>query len=227
MAAAEQQRAGGERAERAERGSDNPRGLSLAEWLVLALVCEEPTYGRVVAGLLDRHGSVGRIWTVSKATVYLALKRLEQAGLIRAAGRPPPRRGGPERSLVAATPAGRAATRAWLSLPVADAGDVRSELMVKLALLDRAGADPRDLVQAQLARLRPAAAALDGQLRAATGFERTLVLWRCQTMTAAMRFLKTLTACGPGDPVTEGDHYSQPLAEVTMGLPARPREVTM
>ena len=62
--------------------------------------------------------------------------------------------------------------------------------MVKLALLDRAGSDSRALVRAQLARLLPVAAALDDQLRATTGFEHTLVLWRHEAMTATMRFLR-------------------------------------
>jgi hypothetical protein len=41
--------------------------------------------------------------------------------------------------------------------------------------------------------------ALDGQLRATTGFDRTLVLWRHQAMTATLRFLRALTA-GEGSP---------------------------
>lgn len=65
--------------------------------------------------------------------------------------------------------------------------------MVKLALLDRSGLDSRDLRQAQLARLRPAAA-LGERCRAATGFERTLVLWRYESMTATLRFLEALSA---------------------------------
>jgi len=72
--------------------------------------------------------------------------------------------------------------------------DVRSELMVKLALLDRSGTDSRELLQAQLARLLPVAAALDDRLRATTGFEHTLVLWRHEAMAATLRFLQTLAA---------------------------------
>ena len=66
--------------------------------------------------------------------------------------------------------------------------------MVKLALLDRSGLDSRDLLQAQLARLLPVAAALDDRLRATSGFEHTLVLWRHEAMTAALRFLEALAA---------------------------------
>jgi DNA-binding PadR family transcriptional regulator len=167
--------------------------LSLAEWMVLCLVREEPTYGLVLVGLLARDGSLGQVWSVPKAVVYRSLQRLEQLGLIRTVGEQRTSQG-PVRSLYEATPAGQAAAWAWLSTPVEHARDVRSELMVKLALLDRSGVDSRDLLQAQLARLLPVAAALDDRLRATTGFEHTLVLWRHEAMTATMRFLESLTA---------------------------------
>jgi DNA-binding PadR family transcriptional regulator len=192
MAAADHQRPGEEQADERNAGE---RRLSLAEWLVLCLVREEPTYGLVVAQLLDRDGSLGQIWHVPKWTVYLALRRLELLGLTRTAGKQRSILGGPARSLLKATAAGRAAAQAWLSTPVEHPRDVRSELMLKLALLDRTGSDSRALAlaRAQLARLLPVAAALDDQLRATTGFERTLVLWRHETLTATMRFLQDLT----------------------------------
>jgi DNA-binding PadR family transcriptional regulator len=191
MARADDQRA---RDQQADGRIAGERRLSLAEWLVLCLVREEPTYGLVVAGLLDYNGSLGRVWYVPKGTVYRAVQRLEVLGLIRTAGRQRASQGGPDRSLLKATPAGRAAAQAWLSTPVEHARDVRSELLVKLALLDRAGSDSRALVQAQLTRLLPAAAALDDQLSATTGFEHTLVLWRHGALTATVRFLQDLTA---------------------------------
>ena len=190
MVPADDQRA---RDQQADGRSAGERRLSLAEWLVLCLVREEPTYGLVVAGLLDYNGSLGRVWYVPKGTVYRAVQRLEVLGLIRTTGRQRASQGGPDRSLLKATPAGRAAAQAWLSTPVEHARDVRSELLVKLALLDRAGSDSRALVEAQLTRLLPAAAALDDQLSGATGFEHTLVLWRHGAMTATMRFLQDLT----------------------------------
>ena len=49
-----------------------------------------------------------------------------------------------------------------------------------------------DLLQAQFARLLPVAAAFNDRLRAATGFEHTLVPWRCEAMTATMLILTTL-----------------------------------
>jgi DNA-binding PadR family transcriptional regulator len=191
MTAVDDQRA---RDEQASGRSAGERKLSLAEWLVLCLVREEPTYGLVVAGLLDYNGSLGRVWYVPKGTVYRAVQRLEVLGLIQMTGRQRASQGGPDRALLQATPAGRAAAQAWLSTPVEHPRDVRSELLVKLALLDRAGSDSRALVQAQLTRLLPVAAALDDQLSATTGFEHTLVLWRRGAMTATMRFLQDLTA---------------------------------
>jgi DNA-binding PadR family transcriptional regulator len=190
MGAADDQRPGNDQAD--ERNAGEHR-LSLAEWLVLCLVREEPTYGLVIAQLLDPDGSLGRIWSVPKGSVYFALQRLERLGLIRTVGRERTSQG-PARSLHAATPAGRAAAQAWLSTPVEHPRDVRSELMIKLALLDRTGSDSRALVRAQLARLLPVAAALDDQLRATTGFEHTLVLWRHAALTATVRFLRALTA---------------------------------
>jgi DNA-binding PadR family transcriptional regulator len=190
MGAADDQRPGNGQAD--ERNAGEHR-LSLAEWLVLCLVREEPTYGLVIAQLLDRDGSLGRIWSVPKGSVYFAVQRLEILGLIRTAGRERTSQG-PARSLLAATPAGRAAAQAWLGTPVQHARDVRSELMMKLALLDRAGSDSRALARAQLARLLPVAAALDDQLRATTGFEHTLALWRHAALTATMGFLQALTA---------------------------------
>ena len=190
MAVADEQRAGDEHAEDRNAGE---RRLSLAEGLVLCLVSEGPTYGLILAGLLAPDSSLGQIWSVPKAMVYYTLQQLELLGLIRMTGEQQASRGR-ARSVCEITPAGAAAAEAWLSSPVDHVRDVRSELMVKLALHDRAGADSRPLVRAQLARLVPAATALDDRLRTATGFEHTLVLWRHEAMTAAIGFLTVLAA---------------------------------
>ena len=162
--------------------------LSLTEWLVLCLVSEQPTHGFAVARLLGPEGSMGQVWRVPKPVVYRALQRLEQLALIEPAGQEPTSLG-PVRSLVAITPAGRAAAAAWLARPVAHARDVRSELLVKLALLDRAGEPAAPLLDAQRRQLLPIAAALGDRLAEATGFERTLALWRYETVHATLRFL--------------------------------------
>ena len=173
-----------------DRGVGEHR-LSLAEWVLLCLLREEPTYGLDLAGLLARDGSLGQIWSVPKAMVYYALQQLELAGLIRMTKEQRTRLG-PARSIYRVTPAGRAAAEAWVSRPVAHVRDVRSELMIKLALNDRTGVDSRPLVRAQLAQLVPIAAGLDDRLRAAEGFERTLAVWRYEALTATMQFLTAL-----------------------------------
>lgn len=169
--------------------------LSLSEWLVLCLICEQPAHGFALAGLLGRGGTLGQIWRVPKPVIYRGLQHLETLGLVSTVGEQATSQG-PVRSVVAATPAGQSAVQRWLLTPVSHARDVRSELLVKLALIDRAGSDPEPLVAAQYAQLVPIAQALEGRLAAAAGFERTLLLWRYETMSATLRFLDALRADG-------------------------------
>jgi DNA-binding PadR family transcriptional regulator len=171
--------------------------LSLSEWLVLCLVAETPRHGFAIARLLGAGGSLGQVWRVPKPVVYRALQRLENLGLVQTTGVEVSSEG-PVRSLVDVTPAGRAAASAWLARPAGHNRDVRSELLAKLALLDRSGADPCPLLDAQREQLRPVAAALQERLAAATGFDRTIAAWRWETLSATLRFLDVLS----GQPVT-------------------------
>ena len=170
--------------------------LSLSEWLVLCLVCEQPRHGFAIARLLEAEGSLGKVWRVPKPVIYRALQRLEQLGLVRTAEQQATSQG-PVRSLIDATPAGRQAASEWLSRPVSHNRDVRSELLVKLALLDRAGTDPQPLLVAQREHLAPLADALHARLDEAAGFDRTLVLWRYETVSATIRFLDSLRVRTP------------------------------
>jgi DNA-binding PadR family transcriptional regulator len=165
--------------------------LSLTEWLVLCLVGEKPTHGFALGSLLGARGDLGRVWRVPRPVIYRSLHRLEALALTGPAGLEPSAVG-PVRQLTRATAAGRAAAAAWLSRPAEHGRDIRTELLVKLALLDRAGADPADLLRAQHAQLAPIAAALDDRLDSAEGFDRTLTLWRRETMSATLRFLSAL-----------------------------------
>jgi DNA-binding PadR family transcriptional regulator len=171
-------------------------GLSLAEWLVLCLASERPVHGFAIAGLLAEDGSLGRIWHVRKAVVYRAAQRLEQLGLIVASGKQPTSQG-PARVPLQATPEGRQAAEGWLRQPAGHARDIRSELLLKLALLDRAGADPRDLLRAQHSQLAPIADALAGQIPATTGFDQVLLQWRYESVSATLRFLDARLATVP------------------------------
>ena len=175
--------------------ADEP-ALSRSEWIVLSLVCEGPTHGNAVSRLVGPAGDLGQIWRVQKGVVYRSLDRLADLGLIRSAGEQPSHQG-PVRMLVEATGAGRAAAASWQHRPVQHTRDIRSELLVKLALLHRAGADPHDLLAAQHALLLPIADALRDRIDTATGFDRTLLLWRYETTSATIRFLDALVPAPP------------------------------
>jgi DNA-binding PadR family transcriptional regulator len=165
--------------------------LSLAEWAVLCLVCERPAHGFALARILGTDGELGQIWRVPKPVVYRALQRLEAAGLV-AFIELQPSTEGPIRSLVEATDTGRDDAAAWLARPVSHNRDIRSELLIKLALLDRADGDPAPLLEAQRSALQPVADALRARLAAASGIDRSVVLWRCETVAATLRFLDAL-----------------------------------
>jgi DNA-binding PadR family transcriptional regulator len=164
------------------------RPLSLIEWVVLCIACEKPTYGSVIAGLFLRGSSLGQVWQVSKAGVYRAIPRLEQLGLVRTLG-PQRAEDAPPHWMITATPAGRKAAKVWLRTPVAHGREVRSELMIKLALLDRTGGNLQDLLRRQLAAFGPLAAALADRVPATTGTEHTLALWRHEMMSGTIEFL--------------------------------------
>jgi PadR family transcriptional regulator AphA len=156
--------------------------LSLTEWVVLCAAAEKPTHGFAIAVQLGRGSALGATWCVARQqVVYRSLERLAGLGLIRELGRE--RSGtGPVRQLCEVTPAGRELVRAWLGRPARHGRDVRSELLVKLALLDRAGADVSDLVRAQRDQLVPIAGGLEERLRSAEGPERTVMLWRRESI---------------------------------------------
>ena len=170
--------------------------LSLAEWVVLCLVSEKPTHSFAIASLLAKDGSLGQVWHVQKAVAYRAAARLVQLGLITAAEKQPSNLG-PARSRLEATSQGEQAARDWLRQPVTHPRDIRSELLVKLALLGRVNSDPSDLLREQRARLVPVADALAAEVYGATGFDRTLALWRHESDSATLRFLDGLLAAVP------------------------------
>jgi len=66
-------------------------------------------------------------------------------------------------------------------------------LGIKLAPLDRAGGDPCELLREQRDRSGLLAAALADPVRATTGTEHTLALWRHKTISATMQFLDDVT----------------------------------
>ncbi|HLH84404.1 MAG TPA: PadR family transcriptional regulator [Trebonia sp.] len=171
--------------------------LSLPEWLVLALLSQQPMHGFAVAQLTAPGGELGRVWQVPKAVIYRAISRLEAAGLAAPQGRQPGL--GPQRTVYAATPAGEQAARDWLRTPVRHVRDIRSHLLLKLALLDRAGEDPASLLRRQREVLEPVVRAIEARHARCGGFDATLLAWRQASARAALAFLDTITPAGPRD----------------------------
>ena len=169
--------------------------MSLPEWLVLGILSQRPMHGFAVAQLTAAGGELGRVWQIPKAVIYRAIGRLLDARLIVPHGT---EQGlGPQRTIYAATPEGSEVARRWLHTPVAHVRDIRSHLLLKLALLDRAGEDPADLLREQRVVLEPIAQAIEEQRAQSGGFEATLLAWRRANAAAAVDFLDTIMETAP------------------------------
>jgi PadR family transcriptional regulator AphA len=169
--------------------------MSLSEWLVLVILTQKPAHGFAVAQQTAPGGDIGRVWQVPKAVVYRAIGRLQEADLIEPEGTEPGL--GPQRTVYTATPAGRQFARRWLYTPVEHVREMRSQLLLKLALLDRAGEDPAELLGAQREVLVPLAQALEARHARSAGFDATLLAWRRATAVAALDFLDMVAAAAP------------------------------
>jgi DNA-binding PadR family transcriptional regulator len=172
--------------------------LSLAEWTVLALISERPTHGFAIAQLTAPDGELGRIWHIPRPIIYRAIGRLEEAGLVAPQAVESGR--GPHRTIYSVTASGRQAVADWLDTPVQHVREVRSQLLIKLALLDRAGTDPSGLLQRQKAILQPIASAISAERPPRKGFDATLLAWRRASAAAALSFLDDITRSGAGRP---------------------------
>ena len=168
--------------------------LSLPEWTVLALISDHPQHGFAISQLTVPGGELGRIWQFPRQVVYRAIGRLADAGLVKPHAVEPGR--GPKRTIYAATAAGREAAADWLDTPVEHVRDVRSEPLIKLALLDRAGIDPAALLRRQKWILEPIASATAAERPQGQGFDAILLAWRRTTAAAALSFLDDITHSG-------------------------------
>jgi DNA-binding PadR family transcriptional regulator len=165
--------------------------MSLPEWLVLAILSQQPMHGFAVAQLTVAGGELGRVWQIPKAVIYRAIGRLLDAELV--VPQSTEQGLGPQRTIYAATPEGSEAARRWLHTPVEHVRDIRSHLLLKLAVLDRIGGDSADLLCSQRAVLERIAEAIEDQRAQSGGFDATLLAWRRATAVAALDFLDTIT----------------------------------
>ena len=157
--------------------------LSLAEHAILAMLSERPAHGFAIARLTAPGGELGQIWHIPRPVVYRSLGRLLDAGLITPTAIESGR--GPQRTIYTATAQGRQAAARWLDTPVEHIRDVRTQLLLKLALLDRARRDPTDLLRQQRAVLEPIAAAIKAERPQGKGFDATLLAWATAAAWAA------------------------------------------
>jgi PadR family transcriptional regulator AphA len=168
-----------------------PRELAPGEWTVLALLSDEPAHGWLLAKEMSRTGSIGRIWSMGRPLVYRALDVLAARGLIETAGSERGARG-PRRELFTPTKLGRKELARWLREPVDHVRDARSLLLLKLALLERAGLDRRPLLEAQRVQTIAALEVLEDRLRHSIGTENILVRFRLETTRSVIAFIDAL-----------------------------------
>ena len=140
--------------------------LSLADWVVLGVVAEGQTYGWPIVRELSPDGALGSVWTVPRPIVYRSLATLTAGGADRGLRRRAGRARAAPHDRAHDDARGRRLLRAWLRTPVEHVRDVRGELLIKLALLARAGRPQRR------ARRAAAEAAAAGVRRAPTGAGR-------------------------------------------------------
>jgi len=157
--------------------------LTLAEHACLAAVRDGARHGWAIGSLLAPAGELGRIWSLSRPLTYRAIDALIERGLLVRRGTQSGR--GRDRTLLAATAAGARAVDRWLAVPVEHLRDVRTELLLKLAFLQRAGRDVRPLLAAQRALFAPAIEALT----TAAPTDDLVDLWRRESARAVRRFL--------------------------------------
>ena len=160
---------------------------------MLALLSDAPAHGWALAKSMSRSGEIGGVWAVGRPLVYRALDLLESRGLIEPVGSEPGARG-PNRALFKATPDGREALARWKVEPVDNVRDVRSLLLLKLVLIERAGLDNRPLLEAQLALTEPAIAALETRLPRSLGTEKVFVRYRLETTRSVAHFVEGMLA---------------------------------
>lgn len=171
--------------------------LSLTDWLVLAVLCEDPRHGFAVARELAPDSELGGIWTVRRPLVYRAIDHLVDCGLVE------PRaveRGvqGPHRTVMAATRSGRTRVARWLEQPVAHPRDVRTFLLAKLALRARRGMALSPLARAQLDLFGDVRGGVEQKRQNSDGVDRLTMQWRVSANDAIVSFLETVIADDPG-----------------------------
>ena len=184
-----------------------PADLALGERVCLALIDEGVDHGWAIGTELAPDGELGRVWSLSRPLAYRAIEQLGAKGLVRRAGRPSGQ--GRERAIISCTAAGRRLVKVWLDTPVEHLREVRTELLVKLVLLERRGLDLELVLLAQQEAFREHYAALT----TAQSGAGIVDLWRRESARAVRRFLDVALGDVSGTP--------RPMTVPLMRLSAR------
>jgi PadR family transcriptional regulator AphA len=167
------------------------KALSLNEWAVLGLLAEGESHGFALSREFAPTGPLGKIWTIPRPLVYRAISTLVARGLVVETGTAPGS-AAPMKRLLSVTAPGRSALLLWLEAPVAHVRDARSELLLKLLLLDRSGLAATSLLRAQASLVQPMLKSLRSQLERSDGFDATILRWRIYSTEALAKFLEDL-----------------------------------
>ncbi len=157
----------------------------LARDVVLTLVAQQPRHGWALHEELAPEGQIGRAWTLSRQLVYRAIDTLESDGLVKRAQ--PKDGGGGDKVIISPTAKGKAHVIAWLDEPVAHLRDVRTELVVKMMLRERAGLPAKKFLNDQQATFAPLLRAIESS-PAVTPVD----MWRRESASSVKRFLTRL-----------------------------------
>jgi PadR family transcriptional regulator AphA len=196
-------------------GGPDEVGLTTGEWAVLGLLASGPIHGFALAKKLQADGALGRVWSLRAPLVYRALQSLVLKRLATVSGEERSELG-PQRRLFEITGAGRARLDRWLEQPVRHTRDVRSQLMLKLALGSLLQRDMTALVAAQKKQLLPQLGGLERQVADADGFARDLAIWRVEAVRGVLRFLDRVEEPDQG-PAPEGSSPGESARESSAG----------
>lgn len=166
---------------RAERALPNPL---LGEWACLGILYDRPAHGWAIASRLRPDTDIGRIWHLTRPLTYRSIDQLIRRGWIHPVAHEPGR-AGPNRTVLAATRAGRGQFRTWTRTPIVHLRNIRSELLLKLVLAEHNHIDTTAMLDHQRAVVDRHAASL----RAITESDDLVNLWRLESTHAARRFI--------------------------------------
>ena len=157
----------------------------LARNVVLALVVHTPRHGWAIHEELSPTGDIGRAWTLSRQLVYRAIDTLVEDGLGKRAT--PKDGGGGDKVIISPTAAGKRLAMHWLDTPVTHLRDVRTELVLKVMLRDRANLPLAPFLALQHEVFDPLITSINKDQS-----DSPVNLWRRESANAVKRYLTRL-----------------------------------